>query len=229
MHTISRRLLPVLAVCAASPTIADIPRWESYPVGTTWVAGNFTVADGVQVVFFPLDHCDGTSTAFEAEVLAPNKCSTGHRLSLNNLNARFMFAVSSGPQNGAIMRFGESGGSKNIHINGSPIICFNGMMDLDGVTIGGVTVQVVLSPNGNGCGEARFSGIINDLIIGGQEFWIDGICIERSPDIDSNGVVDAADLAQLLGAWGSNVEYADFNCDEIIDAADLAYLLAAWT
>jgi hypothetical protein len=35
-----------------------------------------------------------------------------------------------------------------------------------------------------------------------MEMWVDGICIERSTDIDGNGIVDAADRAHWLAQWG---------------------------
>ena len=48
-------------------------------------------------------------------------------------------------------------------------------------------------------------------------------------DLDGDGVVGAGDLAQLLGAWGSNPDHpADFNGDGAVDAFDLAYLLGKW-
>ncbi|MEE9212233.1 MAG: right-handed parallel beta-helix repeat-containing protein [Phycisphaeraceae bacterium] len=48
-------------------------------------------------------------------------------------------------------------------------------------------------------------------------------------DLNHDGVVDAADLAQLLGAWGANPgNPADINGDDAVDAADLALLLGAW-
>ncbi len=41
--------------------------------------------------------------------------------------------------------------------------------------------------------------------------------------------VDAADLAQLLGAWGDNPGHvADLTGDDMVNAADLAELLGAW-
>jgi len=52
------------------------------------------------------------------------------------------------------------------------------------------------------------------------------------PDIDGNGVVDAIDLAIVIGYWGTNggKEYpqADIDRSGDIDAADLAALLGAW-
>ena len=48
-------------------------------------------------------------------------------------------------------------------------------------------------------------------------------------DLDGDGVVDAADLAELLASWGPCEGCpADFNGDGVVDAADLADLLAAW-
>jgi hypothetical protein len=52
----------------------------------------------------------------------------------------------------------------------------------------------------------------------------------------ADGVTDAADLAYLLGAWGSQPSCADFVTnktfapppDGVVDAADLAFLLGAW-
>lgn len=48
-------------------------------------------------------------------------------------------------------------------------------------------------------------------------------------DLDCNGIVDASDLATLLGSWGpcSGCQ-ADINQDGIVDAADLATLLGSW-
>ncbi len=48
-------------------------------------------------------------------------------------------------------------------------------------------------------------------------------------DLNHDGTVNAADLAQLLGAWGPNPGHpADFNFDGVINAADLAQLLGSW-
>ena len=53
-----------------------------------------------------------------------------------------------------------------------------------------------------------------------------------TPDINEDGVVDAADLTIFLGDFsGSNAYNArsDFNQDSTIDSADLTILLGAWT
>jgi Dockerin type I domain len=49
-------------------------------------------------------------------------------------------------------------------------------------------------------------------------------------DLNDDGVVDAADLAIVLGAWGTDggTSGADLNGDGIVDGADLSLLLGAW-
>lgn len=46
-------------------------------------------------------------------------------------------------------------------------------------------------------------------------------------DFNGNGVVDGADLGQLLGAWGQSGA-ADLDGSGTVDGADLGQLLAAW-
>ncbi|MHC4911132.1 MAG: GC-type dockerin domain-anchored protein, partial [Planctomycetota bacterium] len=51
---------------------------------------------------------------------------------------------------------------------------------------------------------------------------------ECPADLSGDGVVDGADLAMLLAAWGGASKTADFTGDLMVDGADLAVLLAAW-
>jgi hypothetical protein len=53
-------------------------------------------------------------------------------------------------------------------------------------------------------------------------------------DLDGDGVIGSADLAELLSQWGvctppAGACSADFNADGVIDSADLAQLLSAWS
>lgn len=67
---------------------------------------------------------------------------------------------------------------------------------------------------------------------GGNEFA--GDCLVVTPgDLDENGIVDGADLAILLGAWGPCSDCdacpADLDGDCAVDGADLAVLLGNWS
>lgn len=48
-------------------------------------------------------------------------------------------------------------------------------------------------------------------------------------DINADGTVDGADLAILLGSWGTANGAADLNGDGVVDGADLAVLLGSWS
>lgn len=48
-------------------------------------------------------------------------------------------------------------------------------------------------------------------------------------DLNGDGVVGAADLAMLLGAWGTRGNAADFDGDGSTGATDLARLLSVWS
>ncbi|MCZ6651506.1 MAG: dockerin type I domain-containing protein [Planctomycetota bacterium] len=67
---------------------------------------------------------------------------------------------------------------------------------------------------------------------GDLEGWIATLLLHPGAcpaDLDGDHEVNAADLAQLLGAWGPNPGHpADFNGDDVVNAADLAQLLGTW-
>jgi hypothetical protein len=48
-------------------------------------------------------------------------------------------------------------------------------------------------------------------------------------DLNGDGIVNGADLAILLGAWGQAGGPADLNGDGLVDGADLSILLSDWT
>ncbi len=48
-------------------------------------------------------------------------------------------------------------------------------------------------------------------------------------DVDGDGVVGSADLATLLGDWGSASYASDLDGDGVVEASDLALLLGAWS
>lgn len=50
----------------------------------------------------------------------------------------------------------------------------------------------------------------------------------RAGDVDGNGVVDGADLSELLGAWGTSDARANLDGAGIVEGADLSILLGDW-
>lgn len=58
--------------------------------------------------------------------------------------------------------------------------------------------------------------------------WVIGHNLMRFGDLTGDGVINAADLAQMLGAWGTNKYEADLNGDGVVNSTDLALLLGLW-
>jgi len=96
----------------------------------------------------------------------------------------------------------DYGGTENLQINGSSLL----VGDLDtfsGMLVGGVFVDVVTSPYGGGVyGEVTLTGDVQRLRVGGQEFWMDDLCVVRDTGGDEcDHLVSHASLA-LGDLWG---------------------------
>jgi len=92
---------------------------------------------------------------------------------VNNINLAFDFG---NPVHSLSLMFGEYGGNLNIDINGD-FRNFNNFADLNGQTVGGVQVSVV-NGLGNDRGRLQLDGVITSFAVGGQELWIDDVCVE---------------------------------------------------
>jgi hypothetical protein len=57
-------------------------------------------------------------------------------------------------------------------------------------------------------------------------FW--NVSIALRGDLDASGAVGGADLAILLGSWGSGASTADLDLDGVVGGSDLAILLGNW-
>ncbi len=91
--------------------------------------------------------------------------------------------------------------------------------------------QILGGAGGNvgNLGEPRFVNFAS--VPGNQYFVVPGPALPVVGDLDGNGSVDGADLAILLGQWGSSCKggcTADLDGSGGVDGADLAMLLGAW-
>jgi hypothetical protein len=69
---------------------------------------------------------------------------------------------------------------------------------------------------GTDCSDGNGDGFSDECPPGGRE------------DFNFDGFVDAADLAMLLGAWGTADALTDLDASGAVDAADLAMFLSRW-
>ncbi len=114
------------------------------------------------------------------------------------------------------------------------------VFDPDGVLIGQLTRAAIGGSSGGRWGILATNGDRLSLVnITDPESGAEGVMdltlfgFECPQDLDGDGIVDASDLAQLLGSWGPYepcppFDAADFNQDCGVNAADLAQVLGAW-
>lgn len=79
-------------------------------------------------------------------------------------------------------------------------------------------------------------GPVTLIATGGPNEQFDGIVVSRclvpcapacSGDLGGDGVVDGADLGELLGNWGGS-GVGDIDGDGLVSGADLGLLLGSW-
>jgi len=114
---------------------------------------------------------------------------SGQKMQIGNINLEFDFSRFSSlglPTSQVQFTFLDMGGFENISVNGSQV--FVGELSTVPSQLGGVGVIVnstaLPSAPGNPAspgkkGTVTLTGAVNKLRIGGQEFWIDNVCVKR--------------------------------------------------
>ena len=106
----------------------------------------------------------------------------------------------------------------------------SGMLDLTAYALAqgvelpaGIVLALPLGISGDG---RTIVGISRNPVAGFKVTIGGGV--DCPADFTGDGVVDGADLAILLGAWGTNDPAADLSGNGVVDGADLSILLGAW-
>ncbi len=177
----------------------DLPAAATYGVGDSFTS-NGLVFETVQFVW-----SDGTSTsAGQAAVSNLGQAGgAGQELSFNNVNVDLDLPVA---VQAIGLRFGEYGGNVNFMVNGDFRNVAN-PHDLDGAVVGGATVAVV-NGYGNDAGKLVVAGAITSFAVGGQEFFIDDLCVHKGPASDPNAP-GALVIEKSVETAGSPVQPGD--------------------
>ena len=141
---------------------------------------------------------------------------------MNTNNATALFDLSGIVTDSICLEWLDLGGYEVLEINGVLVSSPNGYGQLLGLptSIGGTSVQITGNPVITVLGgipvvtgyqgKLVIVGKVDSLRIGGQEFWIDNLCISEAPpvaaacvaDLDEDGVVGVSDLLIVLGVYG---------------------------
>jgi hypothetical protein len=188
--------------------------FDDLTAGTVYLVGDTFMTSGQTVDVKPFQWSGGLwSNQGEVIVDSANRAG-GSGLDLQCRNASVHFNAP--PLDYAELLYGEYGGNVNLAVNGD-FRNVNDLTDLDGAVVGGVAVTVL--PGGAGVlgqGVLRLEGPINDLVIGGQELWLDNAgsssidmafaITDRAftlgtADLDASGFVDLDDFRILAMQW----------------------------
>ena len=172
---------------------AAVPTYQDLVLSTTYNVGDTEVSNGVDIRFRCFEHPgSGGTCASTAEIVAAVPgCTTQNTLHTNNINAQFDYAGSVGALTNPTFQCNERGGNINLAINGD-FRNFEDFIDIDGQVVGGCTVQVLSGGGGQDCGEVKFLGTVNVLLVGGQEFDWDGK-FEEDPEPEGDTDDDKCD------------------------------------
>lgn len=155
-------------------------------LGSVWTEGDVFETEGVFITVkehvTTVGDCTGNTTSGFTEVENGGlACGAGRELEVNNVALDFDFGET---VREVTIPYGHYGGTVDLTVNGD-CIAVSSPLDLDGIVLGGVAVSVWdLGGGVQGCGVIRLGGIIDQLILGGEEFFLDGIsyCLECETD-----------------------------------------------
>ncbi len=153
----------------------DLGPAASYGVGGFFIADN----SGLQAKFTgqPFTWSGGGVTVGGSASVAHSQLAghLGQDLAVNNILLDVDF---NGIVSGLRMNFGEYGGNLNLEVNGD-FRNFEDFQDLHGLAVGGTLIQVVAGGFGDDQGTLEVQGPIHSFKVGGQELWIDHLCIRE--------------------------------------------------
>lgn len=147
-------------------------------LGTQYDAGDVFTSEGVLLTVVgysqPIGPCGNPLDlgGFVQVVNDNGACGLGKELLFNNANVDFDFGDT---VRELVIPYGEFGGTVSLSVNGDCVTAED-MVDLDGTALGGVAVSVFSEGQpGLSCGIVRLGGAVNQLAIGGQELYVDGL------------------------------------------------------
>lgn len=179
-------LLPVaLTVALAARPAAAAQACYSFSgpaAGTTYTVGDVLALPSAAATFKAFQWANLMWTAAGIATVVVSNFALGtvtKELNENNINLDFVF---NSPSDQARFLYADLGGNVNFAVNGD-FRNVSHLSALNGMVIGGALVTVVLAGGGGGGNErgsvqivAPSGVVINSVMVGGQEFYLDDMC-----------------------------------------------------
>jgi hypothetical protein len=163
--------------------------FEDLAVGTDYAVSDGFVSSGATIEVLPFQWGDGTWTdGGYARVEGATPIGTNQGMQVNNTNLSFNFGIQYVPLNNITLDFCNQGGNVNVIYNNN-VLNVTDLPSQNGAVINGVTVTLAMIDDQ--CGSLTLDGPMNEFTfqpvdqawqvvfaIGGQEFFIDNVCVK---------------------------------------------------
>lgn len=161
-----------LAIGALAP--GDCVDFEDLTPYTTYGLNDTFTDSGVSLTPGLFQNGGGAWTPGTATVGIMNEAGgSGNEIRLDQSTVDFDFGTKYGRFD---LLFGETGGNINLRVNGV-LANVEDMTELHSTTLGGASI--VVQPLSGFTGQLIVTGPIETFSIGGQELWIDHVCISN--------------------------------------------------
>lgn len=175
-----------------------------------------TTSDLVPIYLEPLHEIVPPNQYYNFLGVEPSPTGTGQELWTNNITAQFDIQAVIDVTDTVCIAFRDQGGFENLWVNGaapqrSPN-GYGGLVVFDGTNIGGVDVHV----SGAMVGGFKYEGVltlvgdVDKLSIGGQELFLDDLCISEG---DGTGVPDIATVGDTTFLDGVDIQLTSLDAD----------------
>jgi hypothetical protein len=136
----------------------------------------FLTQNGVDVWSDQFKLSNGAYSYNSARIVAANaKFGRSQMVSINNINLQFDFSGLQASRKGISLKFADYGGGNNLSINGSRF--FVGRFAQIPKQLGGVAIALqTVKFSGGYTAILTLKGVVQNMVIGGQEFFLDDVC-----------------------------------------------------
>jgi PKD repeat protein len=163
-----------------------------------------TTSDGIPIYLEPLHDFSASYYNYMAVDAHYGGWGSGMVIQTNNITAQFDIGSVVPVTDTVCIAFRDEGGFENIWINGAPPLTgpngYGGLTIFNGINVGGVQVLVTGAMAGGFAfeGTVTLIGDVDKFSIGGQELWLDDLCISSPVPSPSLTEVVAADGEEAL-------------------------------
>ncbi|MCC5807356.1 MAG: hypothetical protein JJU00_13615 [Opitutales bacterium] len=163
-------LAAVLTASSAAAQSSDCIEFEGFSAGTSFSLAQTFVEAGIPMTVGT--YTNGSETFFLSAFISPNSPHQGQSLGFSTATVQMEI----GCAEEVLLHFANSAAGVNVGVNGQLEIPKSGNEVLE---IGGVTV--IINTSGS-TGTMRFlstPAVIESIVVGGEEFFVDNVCILR--------------------------------------------------